>query len=558
MAKDPSSGQAAGRRPPKAGRKGVTIDLKAEDVGKGSAKGDAAAATAQEPVRSAASRKGRSGPEPSMATSEPVKAGPLKADVARDKAAKESAANGKAAAGKAVAAEEPAKSGAADAGKTAAGKAKAAEEPSKSAAAGAGKPSASKPEAVRPSPQPSASPSAISRLLAAIVGGVIALGGAVALDRLQILSVFGDEPGLSDVQAEITAMRQESDGRIADLRAQIAALAGAGGADAGEVAALAAKLAEMGALLAEQETRLARAEQPRQPGDLEKRLAALESAVQSGAAGPQAGLAALEQKLAGVEEAVAAVQGLASEAAKDTLAAVKPEIDRLNAAAGDLAGRIETLAGGLGGLADAQSVAALEARVEGLAAVVQKTVSPQAVAALKSALAAESLTAAVASGRPFVAELQILQESADGGPDLTAIAPYAEQGLPETSALAAEFEALVPSLLPPEQAQPAAPESGGLVDRLMASARNVVEIRRAGREEDSELTRQSGAILEALAGNDLKAALTAWRKLPPQAQQASAGWAAKLEARLAAEALAGSLRSKALLRLVEGGGGEGQ
>ena len=541
----------------------MTIDLEAEEIGKGGTKTGPVAGAARKPAQSASSEAGTPKAEPSKAASEPVKAESLKADTAKGQPAGD-----KAESDKAKVAEGPMKPGAsgeASAKKTATASGQPDRKPAGPKSGPARPAQSAVPPKARESRQSPAVSSVASRLVAAFAGGIIALGGAVALDRLEILSIFGADSGLSELQSQITGVKQETGGQIADLQAQIAALPAASGTEADGLAALGEKITQIEASLAEQGARLTKAEQPEALNNLEARLAALESAVQSGAAGPDAGLAAIEQKLAGVEktiagveEAVAGNQRLAGEAAGNALAAVKPEIARLGTTDDDLAGRVTTLESGLSGLVDPQTVAALGARVEQLAGVIDKNAAPQTVAALKSALAAESLAAAVVAGRPFAAELDILQSGTDGGTDLTAISPYAAEGLPDATALAAEFEALIPSLLPPEPEPQAAPESAGLVDRLLASARNVVKVRQAGPAAGGELARQTGAILQALNGNNFKAARTAWQDLPVEARQASAGWAARLEARLAADALAGSLRAEALSRLATAGGGEGQ
>ena len=535
MAKQSSSGRRAGPRPSKAGRKSVTIDLDAEEVGKADLKGKSEAGAAGKPVQPAPSGPVSAKAEPSKAASEPAKTGPLKADATAGEA---QPGGGKAEAGTAKAAEAPTKSGAAGVGRQAAGSRP--QQPS-----GAAKPAA----------LPTV-PSAASRFVAGLAGGIIALGGAVALDRLQILPIFGADPGLPRLQTEIADVRQEAGDRIADLQAQIAALPSASGADG--LAGLGDKITQIETSLSEQGARIAKAEQPGALAELGARLTALETAVQTGAAGPDAGLAAIEQKLAGVEKTIAGNRRLVGEAADNAIAAIKPEIEQLGAIAEDLARRVTTLEGSLSELVDPQIVAALGARIEQLADVIEKNAAPQTVAALKSALAAQSLAAAMSAGRPFAAELDILRSDADGGPDLTAIAAYAADGLPDAAALAAEFEALVPSLMPPEPQPPAMPESAGLIDRLLASARNVVEVRPAGPPAGGQLMRQADAILQALNGNNLKGAQSAWQGLPVEARQASAGWAAKLQARLAADALAGSLRTEALSRLAEAGAGEGQ
>jgi len=562
MAKDPSPGRSTGPNPPKTGRKSVTIDLDAEDVSKGGAKSGPAPGAANEPVQPTSTEPSAAKAKPSQAASEPVKAGPIKANAPAGKPSR-----GKAEAEKAKAADAPAKSGSSGAStQTAmAGKKparKTAESASRKASATQ---SAASPKAqeARPASVPAQS-SALSMLVAAAIGGIMALGGAVALDRLQILSIFGAGSQLPELQTQITGLKDDTGVQITDLKAQIAALPAPSGPDADDVAALGEKISQVEALLAQQDARLAQAEQPQAVRDLEAQLKTLESAVQAGAAGPDAGLAAIEQKLAGLEQAVAGVnqtiadvQDQAGSTASSAVAAVKPEIDRLGAAGVELAGRLSTLESGL---VDPQTVAALDARVELLAGVVDKNSSPQTIAALKSALAAESLASAVAAGRPFAAELKVLQAGTDRGPDLVPIAPYAEIGLPDAAALAAEFETLIPSMSPIEPAPQTQPQPGniGLVDRLLSSARKVVEVREAGPAAGGELMRLTNTVIQALTGNNLKAAQAAWQGLPDEARQASAGWAAKLEARLLADELAGSLRADALSRLAAAGAGEGQ
>ncbi len=526
LAKDPSSGKAAGPRQPKARRKGVTIDLDAEEVGKAGTKNDPAGGAAKKPARSVSSK-------------------PSSLEATRPRAVKGKPAGGKAKA--AASARGPADRKPGD------------PEPDRPTQSAVPQNASESQQPSGASGQSSSSPLlAASGLVAAFAGGIIALGGAVVLDRLHIVSIFSAGPGLSDLQTEITSVQETTGGQIADLQARIAMLPATRGADADGRTALGEKIAQIEASLADLGKGVTALDRQETLSDLEPRLAALETAVQSGAAGPGAGLAAIEQKLADVEEAVAAVRDRADEAASDAVAATKPEIDRLAAIADELAGRVKALEGGASGLVDSQTVAALGARLEKLAGVIDKSASLQTIAALKSALAAESLAAAVAAGRPFAAELQILQSRPDGGADLTVIAPYAENGLPDAATLAAEFKALIPSLLPLEPERPAAPQSSGLVGRLLASARNVVEVRQVGPGAGGEATGQGGAVLQALNGNNLKAARTAWLDLPPQSRQASADWAAKLEARLAADALAGLLRSKALSRLATAGGGASQ
>jgi hypothetical protein len=96
--------------------------------------------------------------------------------------------------------------------------------------------------------------------------------------------------------------------------------------------------------------------------------------------------------------------------------------------------------------------------------------------------------------------------------------------------------------------QPAA-EGTGALDRLIESARGLVEVRPArpiaGADPGAVVTRIRGALF----AGDLKAALAEWATLPEDIRTATSTWAEIAEARVAADDLVAQLRAEALSRL---------
>ncbi|MCT8268603.1 hypothetical protein NYQ83_15085 [Afifella sp. JA880] len=166
--------------------------------------------------------------------------------------------------------------------------------------------------------------------------------------------------------------------------------------------------------------------------------------------------------------------------------------------------------------------------------------------AIAPAVAAEAFADAVASGEPYETELKAVSGFAGEGAVSETLSAHAAEGLPTREALAAEFHTYVPKIL---RAADAPEKDVGVMDRLIASARGLVEVRPAGPRQGDEPDAIVSRIEGDLAAGRLKEAYTEWQSLPEDVRQPSADWAEKLKARADAEALAEDLRAKSLSRL---------
>jgi len=152
-------------------------------------------------------------------------------------------------------------------------------------------------------------------------------------------------------------------------------------------------------------------------------------------------------------------------------------------------------------------------------------------------------TRALETGRPFATELETLAALGADPALVESLRPYAETGLPQPAALAAQFDQAL-AALPGEAPAPAA---SGAVDRLLASARGLVEVRRAG--APAALARAAEDVRARLAAGDPSGALEAWGALPQDAQAATRSFADALRARIDAEAALETLRETALVAI---------
>ena len=402
----------------------------------------------------------------------------------------------------------------------------------------------------------------LSLLAAALLGGALALGGAYLAARTGFLPDASDA-GAPELQAELDALRSEVAATRTDAetaRAEIAALQSTPAADG-----------------------------PAEIGSLRDQVAALEGAVaelRDGPAGTDAGVRALEDRLAGLEQSLVSaapeaaagvaltaldqrVTDLAGQmeqlrATADVSDQLRTGVDQATARLDEATARIEALEGrpppdlsgletavaelraGLAQLTERLDASDLDERLAALDPRVAETerLVGQAVA-LGPALAADALAAAVEDGRPFAAEIAALKSLGADDPALAELEAHAEAGLPSVAALAAEFEQISDGLA----TRSPIPPSAGLVDRLWQSAGSLVEVRPAGEAEGGDPAAIFARIEDALRRGDLEGALAEREQLPEDARQATAAWAEKVDARLAAENLAARLRTDALSRV---------
>jgi hypothetical protein len=251
-------------------------------------------------------------------------------------------------------------------------------------------------------------------------------------------------------------------------------------------------------------------------------LAARSAATSSGSADNKA-LNDMRNRLAKLEESVAA-EGKATPSAQavDALGQKVTSLDQAAAANADTLKKLE------------QSVAALGGKVA------DQANAPRATAAI----AASALKSAIDRGGSFAAELDMFAAIAPDTPELGELRALAAKGVPTRTRLAAEAGPVTDKML--DASRQTAASDGGVVDRLLSSARSLVRVRPVGEVEGDGLSARIARFRNAVTGGDLAGAAEEYATLPDKAKAAGADFMAGLQARLKVDALAQKALASAL------------
>lgn len=313
----------------------------------------------------------------------------------------------------------------------------------------------------------------LSGLVAGLIGGLIVLVGAVALQFAGLLPSpgSGGNPNVAGLQVEIDALRQEID-RLKNAP---------GGPGIGE---------RFDGLVAT-------------VNQLKSDLAGLRSSIEAGGAGDGAGAQAFDAKLEEIETAVAALEQ--NSAALD--AAAK--------AAGATEARLATLE---------QDMAGLSQKVEAQA--------DQPRIAL--AIAASGLKAAIERGGSFAAEFETFAAVAPNSSELGELRALAEQGVPSRADLIAAAPGAATAMI---DASRPVDENAGFFERLMSSAESLVKVRPIGAVEGEGVPEKVARMEAALQQGDLAKAIAEYDTLPEPSKTAGAAFADMVRSRVEAEGL---------------------
>src|SRR5262245_321585 len=255
----------------------------------------------------------------------------------------------------------------------------------------------------------------------------------------------------------------------------------------------------------------------------------------------------LEQRLQGkIDSALAAQHGESTTDLKD----LQKEVEALKAKLGALAEA--HLAGDTSDLASQlttldQRIAKLEAALPELSTAIDRSSASAKSGA--AAIAFANLRNAVASGRPYAAELAALKALIPDPGDLGALPGHAESGIPTVAELASNLTKLAEKSAVP----PPAPTGTSILDSMMASAKSAISIRRIGADatgdEPPAVLARAGA---ALNQGDLEAAIKGVESLPAPTRDAFAGWLTDAEARATANDTLSKLETTVLASLGRG------
>jgi hypothetical protein len=275
---------------------------------------------------------------------------------------------------------------------------------------------------------------------------------------------------------------------------------------------------------------------PKALDEVAGRVAKLEAA---GAAPPSGGgdpalaarVAALETELKALAEAV----GVLGRRSDEALAVAREARVRTDAGAAELAE-----------LAQKPPAAVERSEIEALAnrvAAVERSekAAERADRAVRLALAATALNAAVERGDAFAAELAAAK-ALDADPKLlAALEPFARSGVPTTATLARQFSALAPAL----QAA-GAPPPEGVLGRLQLNAEKLVRIRRVDEAPGSDAAAVVARSEAKASRGDLAGAVAELAQLAPNARAPAEAWIKSAQARIAAIDASRRLASDAL------------
>lgn len=336
--------------------------------------------------------------------------------------------------------------------------------------------------------------SGMNGLAAGILGGVIALAGAGALQFAGILGAPGSV-GLDGVNSQ-----------VASLQRQVEAL--------GASSDVTSRVDDLSQSLEQVKTD----------------LAALKSSVSDIQPDDGAELAALADKLQQVEASVAAL----GEAGRAEPVDLAPLNEKLAAFDSSLRSVSDAAA------QQTDRLLALEQSVSTLSTAVEAQASQPKIAL---AIAASALKSALERGAPFAAELETFAAIAPDAPELAELRTYAEKGVPTRAEITAETDAAANAMI--AAARPV-DENAGFVQRLMSSAESLVKVRPIGAVDGAGVPETVARMEVAVTQADYAAALSEYESLPEAAKAAGAEFAARLKARLEVETRIDTLVSSAM------------
>jgi hypothetical protein len=276
------------------------------------------------------------------------------------------------------------------------------------------------------------------------------------------------------------------------------------------------------------------------PQELLGRLTKLEDMLGAMPSGDPAGqspqLAALAGRLAELQKAARD----ASETTRSGIARFDSELSAVRTEAGRLAQRLDGLKGEveerLKGAAKAADVGPLTAKLAALERELQTLLAGEADRSANASrivltLELANLKRAIDRGERYADELARAKK-VGGTLNFTALERYMLEGVPAPTELAKSFPKAANAMLDAEAER----ADATLVDRLLAGARSIVRVRKAGHTpDDTSVEAVIGRMETAVKDGRLAEVLANAKTLPPKAALAGEDWVRKVQARLAVE-----------------------
>ncbi|MFZ2103045.1 MAG: mitofilin family membrane protein [Oricola sp.] len=368
------------------------------------------------------------------------------------------------------------------------------------------------PERAEPEPAQRGPVPRTGRNLHAIGGGII--GGLVALLVAGGLQWVGLVPSLRETPSvDLGPLQSQVDG----LSAKLATLENATPSVAADLTA------EIDAVRAVADAN------SQAVATLEQKLATL---AESGDAGDGAGVEALSSRVGSVETQLS---DLARKLATlETSASDPAALDALRAGFETAAQSVESLKSDVSALGERLSAA-------------EKEIDSGAGNRVAVALAASALKSAADRGSAFMSELEAYAAINPDKTGVGALQDYAASGVPTLAQLTERYPSVANAIV--AAANGAGPDAG-IGEKLIASARSLVQVRPVGEVEGDEPGAIAARMEIALAAGDFDSMIAEWEKLPEASRQASVGFMDDVKARreldtLISNILTGAMRAGA-------------
>nr|WP_272209899.1 mitofilin family membrane protein [Marinicella sp. W31]MDC2875737.1 mitofilin family membrane protein [Marinicella sp. W31] len=163
--------------------------------------------------------------------------------------------------------------------------------------------------------------------------------------------------------------------------------------------------------------------------------------------------------------------------------------------------------------------------------------------AVARAIAAAGLKSAIDRGQNFETELATYAQVAPAAKDLATLKSLAASGVPTREALTEQFSSIADSIIAATN-QP--PPDTGIFNRLVDSAKGLVNVRPVGDVEGEGTPAIVARIENDLKQGNLKQAEQEWQSLPEDAKQVSSDFENALSARIKANKLVSETLASAL------------
>lgn len=257
-------------------------------------------------------------------------------------------------------------------------------------------------------------------------------------------------------------------------------------------------------------------------------------------------------QVAALQSEIETLRGeIAAAGASDDVAALRSEIEELRTAAGDTSATDERLAAleqAIAAVNDAPDAEAALAEVEQQLASAGEASSANAarlddiearLAELENSgaervIAASALKAAIDRGQPFMTELETYAGLDAEAAEVGDLRDFAADGVATRAEIAGEAGMAAQAMV---AASSGVDENAGIMDRLSASARSLVQVRPVGMAEGEDVGARVARLEASVRADDYERAIAEYDGLPENVQAAGADFMAKVRARHAADQL---------------------